>query len=129
MNTKFNVPYKTAQLLKENGYNIETDYYYNKETKMITPLQALKDEWYPDSLQIIINTRYIPAPTYHEVLDWINGKGYYIFSLFDDSFEDGENAWYCCIRTKPLQPDKLTEYYSTREEALNAAIIETIQFL
>ena len=128
MDAKFLVPYETAQLLKEKGYEAETDYYYSKETKSITPLRDLKNEWYPDSLQKVIDARYIPAPTYHEVLDWITKKsGYFISTRHATHMAPA--AWYCAIDVGGDMDRHTKGYLITREDALNAAILETLKRL
>lgn len=124
MDAKFFVPYETAQLLKEKGYEAETDYYYNKETKSITPLRDLKNEWYPDSLQKVIDARYTPAPTYHEVLDWLESRGYVIETSHYDM-----GLWMCYINIVSNDDIDTTKRYETREDALNAAILETLKRL
>lgn len=116
------VPYETAQLLKEKGYEAETDYYYNKETKSITPLRDLKNEWYPDSLQKVIDARYTPAPTYHEVLDWLTGRGKCICI---DYHITKPIAWYG--RVHKGRDGVFTDDYPTREYALDAAILEALK--
>ena len=124
MDAKFYVPYETAQLLKEKGYEAETDYYYSKATKSITPLHDLKNEWYPDSLQIIIDTRYIPAPTYHEVLDWLAKNGWYV----SVGLRLRGGVAYVSEAAKILwRPTLSCGAYRTREDALNAAILETLK--
>lgn len=123
MDAKFLVPYETAQLLKEKGYEAETDYYYNKETKSITPLRDLKNEWYPDSLQKVIDARYIPAPTYHEVLDWLGCHGCYAGTAHNYY---GVITYYFFLGEKFYSPRYA---YKTREDALNAAILETLKWL
>ena len=126
MDARFYVPYETAQLLKEKGYEAETDYYYSKETKSITLLHDLKNEWYPDSLQIIIDTRYIPAPTYHEVLDWMYAKGYVIYAR---TVTDINSNWFAVINSENDVCKFPRGYWNAREDALNAAILETLKRL
>ena len=122
MDAKFYVPYETAQLLKEKGYDAETDYYYSKETKSITPLHDLKNEWYPDSLQIIIDTRYILAPTYHEVLDWLFDRGVSIWARSNY----GKIDWFPVVSVGDNEYFP-SGWFKTREEALNKAILEAIR--
>lgn len=125
MDAKFYVPYETAQLLKEKGYEAETDYYYNKETKSITSLRDLKNEWYPDSLQKVIDARYIPAPTYHEVLDWLEHTHH--ISVWASYIKQ---RWYGVVCRNDIRDADNTypgDFYTSREEALNVAILETLK--
>ena len=128
MDAKFLVPYETARMLREKGYTAETDYYYDNQTREVKPVHQLREGYKVDFLHML-TTYYTPAPTYHEVLDWMEEKGYYIFPHFDDTFENGENAWYSYIRINDLQHDKFTDYHPTREDALNAAIAEALKLL
>lgn len=126
MDAKFYVPYEMAQLLKEKGYEAETDYYYNKETKSITPLRDLKNEWYPDSLQKVIDARYTPAPTYHEVLDWLAKNGWYVAIGVRLR---GRIMYVSEAARKLWRPTIYCGAHKTCEDALNAAILETLKRL
>ena len=76
MNTKFYVQFETAKMLKAHGYQqTGSDMYYNPNGELFTrtELEAGYNEGYP-----IMITYYYAAPTYHEVLYWLEWKGIYV---------------------------------------------------
>lgn len=110
MDKKFFVPFKTAQQLREKGYPQESDYGYfdNGDSHPLIMFPA-------DNFDCA-------APTYHEVLDWLEEKGVRIYaeccvywSGFIDKYETDE-----------FEKTKLCD---TREGALNAAILEALEML
>lgn len=110
MKSKFFVPFGTAQLLKKKGYpQDKSDYGYfdNGDSHPLIMFPA-------DNFDCA-------APTYHEVLDWLEEKGINIGS------GKTYGKWYCSIDNN--FDDLTTELYSTREEALNSAIISSLEML
>lgn len=121
MNSKFLVPFETAKLLKEKGYpQDKSDYGYfdNGDSHPIIMFPA-------DNFDCA-------APTYHEVLDWLEGKEIYItilLSLGETDKEDTYKIWWKGFVDIPLHEEQATSLYHTREEALNAAILKALEML
>lgn len=138
MENKFVVPYETAKLLKDKGYDEKISFAYNKDKELIRSgsLDLNNTDW--ERLHDIerIHSRYmyppkIVAPTYHEVLDWLKEKGIYItcyapmlkpvgryaISVFNSN-TNNINDWGLC-----------RDAYPTREEALNAGILAALKML
>ena len=133
MNKKFFVPFETAQLLKTKGYNESNDYVYDRgveEGKECIDIQKVDFEYqFNDTnsdidADIEFTSNICTAPTYHEVLDWLQGKGYPIESACVRWYSDSDWMWICCVAyinaTKP---------HFTHEEALNAAILKALEML
>jgi len=132
MNSKFFVPFETAKLLKEKGYpQAYVDMYYNQSTN-----ELLFRDGTPDKIVVGLTDRddkyyvyYTAAPTYHEVVDWLEGKGI-ILQCYSPIlkqklgqytagvFNSNTNNWGICRAV-----------YSTREEALNAAILKALEMI
>lgn len=113
MNAKFFVPFETAQLLKEKGYNGLCDCYYEPDKELYLGI-------------LVSNMDYedcgtVAAPTFHEAVYWLEGKGIYITCyapIFKpvgryaiSVFNSNTNDWGMC-----------RGIYPTREEAINEAI-------
>lgn len=126
MNKKFFVPFETAKLLKEKGYPQEdSDMYYtpNGELKSQADIYADRTDNDPMMYSYFLTTYHIAAPTYHEVVDWLLGKGYPIESACIREYSDSDVKWLCGIAYT------ITRIYLTREEALNEAIIKALNAL
>ena len=67
MNSKFFVPFETAGLLKVAEYGVDCYSYYTPDGKLYHEAFTLNNDW--------IRGGYCVAPTYHEVVDWLEGKG------------------------------------------------------
>ena len=124
MNSKFFVPFETAKQLKENGYNGTVDYYYMANGQMCFDAMEVSN----DTLDLK-NNGTIAAPTYHEVIDWLEGKGIYIYgyppmrmidvgNYTSGLYDSNKEYWTTC-----------KSVYSTREEALNAAILKALEMI
>jgi hypothetical protein len=127
MNEKFHVPFDTAILLRKKRYNNKVDYYYLPNGEICL---AVITEVSNDTLDYE-NNRTIAAPTYHEVLDWLQGKGIYItcyaplskpvgryaISVFNSN-TNNINDWGLC-----------RDVYPTREEAINDGILKALEML
>ena len=72
---------------------------------------------------------YTAAPTYHEVLDWLEEKGIYITTLWNIGETDTYEIWWKCFVDITLHEEQVTSVYHTREEALNAAILKALKML
>lgn len=121
MDKKFFVPFKTAQQLKEKGYpQLEPEHHYNINGEMV--IFSDDYEGYTEDTIMRIAQDFYAASTYHEVLDWLQGKGIRIcvdccvyWSGFIDKYETDE-----------LEKTKLC---NTREEALNESILAALKML
>ena len=131
MDSKYFVPLETAKLLKEKGYPQEfADWYYHESADK---LAFVHNRYVPERVVTGKPTElgiwYIAAPTYHEAVDWLEGKGMCIIcyaptirqpnrrykaSVFIDNTID----WRICNTT-----------YPTREEALQAAILKALKMI
>ena len=126
MNKKFYVPFETAQALKEKGYpQFDAEFYYSMFDSSVlgyiherTKLEALYNEKFSIMLKYLV-----AAPTYHEVVDWLEGKGCPIESACVREYSDSDLNWICGIGHTS------TKVYSTREEALNAGILKALEML
>ena len=111
MNSKFYVPFETAKALKEKGYPQEIDVIHFDGRIVHRNLST-------EQMAILC---IVAAPTYHEVVDWLEGKGIVIGT------GKARGKWYCSIDSDT--DDLTTELYPTREEALNAAILVALSMI
>lgn len=129
MNSKYFVPFKTAKQLKEKGYPQAwaTKYYdtfSGGEISLITDRECVScivEGNCRHPLFKRLSELYIAAPTYHEVVDWLEGKGIVIGT------GKARGKWYCSIDSDT--DDLTTELYPTREAALNVAILKALEML
>lgn len=129
MDAKFFLPFETAKLLKEKGYPQEgATMYYDTfsggETNLITDRECVScivDGNVRHPLFNRLSKLYIAAPTYHEVLDWLEGKGYPVEIML--SIECLELKWFCAAERI------ITPNFDTREEAINACILAALKML
>ena len=124
MKEKFFLSYETAKALKEKGYPQETDYYWmlrgDEEPHGITLHDKLD---YEDEDGGVVAT-FISAPTFHEVIDWLESKGIRVFAHY---YLDNGKWVYVIEDFKRLQDN--AGFYNTREEALNAAILKALKLI
>lgn len=122
MDKKFFVPFKTAKLLKEKRYSGICDYYYAPDKQLYFGVTRVSN----DTLDYE-NNGTIAAPTYHEVVDWLEGKGICVSVILNQS----RGGWFASIdeKNKPLRTGFETYDFPTREEALNAAILKALEML
>ena len=128
MNAKYFVPLETAKLLKEKGYPQEfADWYYHESAD---ELAFVHNRYVPERVVTGKPTElgiwYIAAPTYHEVVDWLEEKGIWV-SVTNRPW----GTWFASVeeRDKPQEKGYDTDDYSTREEALQAAILKALEML
>lgn len=95
MDDKFYLPHLTAKRLKEAGYPVVQAYGYIDEPWQDAPI------------------------TYHEALDWLEGKGYYVSTLH---FEQG---WSAIVNMVYVNKQR----YESRESALRLAIKYVLDIL
>lgn len=113
MNKKFIVPFDTARQLREKGYDVDCYSYYTQNGKLYHDTFTLNNKW-------IRMGRFL-APTYHEVVDWLEEKGYLIETMCIRY--ESNVVWFCRVAQKD------TNIYPTREQALNASIITALEML
>lgn len=129
MDSKFFVPLETAKQLKEKGYPQEfADWYYHESADK---LAFVHNRYVPERVVTGKPTElgiwYIAAPTYHEVIDWLREQYGLIVCV-------GFSVARCWTWSVGRLRDILTlgaygEKESTREEALNAAILEALEMI
>ena len=114
MNRKFFVSIEAAKLLKEKGYNEETDLVTDEDgytfDKMYKTNQELPSELFS-------------YPTKAEAIDWLESNGKIIEVL-----QDYRGQWFYVIKEVCVSEYDNT-YFSTRLEAEEAAIIKALELL
>lgn len=137
MDKKFLVPFKTAQQLKEKGYPQEgATMYYDTfsggEISLITDRECVScvvdgNDRHP--LFKRLSELYIAAPTYHEVLDWLDSQGIYI-NCFAPTRKRDVGRYISSFYNNNTGYWSTCKYNSTtREGALNMAIIAALEML
>ena len=131
MNGKFFVPYRTARQLREKGYpqKLATMYYdtfSGVEISLITDRECVScvvegNDRHP--LFKRLSELYIAAPTYHEVVDWLEGRKVRIYAEYCNGW------WYGFIDNSETMEVEATVRYQTREEALNVSILKALEML
>lgn len=125
MNEKFHVSFDTANLLREKGYNNKVDYYYLPNGEICL---AVITEVSNDTLDYE-NNGTIAAPTYHEVLDWLDSQGIYI-NCFAPTRKRDVGRYISSFYNNNTGYWSTCKYNSTtREGALNMAIIAALEML
>lgn len=81
MDAKFFVPFDTAKLLKQKGYNEQCTFYYG-DGIIRTERQLYTNKELSDNTPNWLFNECISAPTYHEVVDWFEEKGYLIETMW-----------------------------------------------
>lgn len=114
MDAKFFVPFETAKLLKEKGYPQESDYMYC----------AGERHWRHLTLYQMNKINAVAAPTYHEVVDWLEGKGIEITSRKVYHFRTEQWEWRGNAKNEEYS---FFELGVTREAAINAAILHALE--
>lgn len=116
MDAKFLVPFETARQLKEKGYDVNCYNYYTQNGELYCGVFPMNNN--------LVRIGCCTAPTYHEVLDWLQEKGKIIFA----EYRVYENYWAGFIRGINGEMEYLTEF-PTREEALNEGILAALKKL
>lgn len=114
MNRKFFVSIEAAKLLKEKGYNEETDLVTDEDgytfDKMYKTNQELPSELFS-------------YPTKSEAIDWLESKGVIVEIQYYQESSTWSYAIYCiCYMSSD-------EEFQTRLEAEEAAIIKALELL
>lgn len=126
MKRKFYVKFDTAKMLAEKGYPQAygiSDYMYSYDPQF-NPARRHFEKFDP-RVQF-----YYAAPTYHEVLDWLEKKDILIDCTCGYDYNTKEQ-WYRCFTIKrgTRMQDWHTSQCPTREEALNAAILKALEMI
>lgn len=118
MKSKFLVPFETAKALKEKGYNSLCDYYYEPDKQLYFGVIRVSNDKldYKDCGNC-------SAPTYHEVVDWLEGRKVRIYAEYCNGW------WYGFIDNSETMEVEATVRYQTREEALNVSILKALEML
>ena len=115
MKSKFHVPFETAKALKEKGYNSLCDCYYEPDKELYLGILVSNMD-YEDCGNC-------SAPTYHEVVDWLEERKVRIFAEYCNGW------WYGFIDNSEAMEVEATVRYQTREDALNEAILKALEIL
>ena len=128
MDSKFYISYAAARLLKEKGYNKETDYIIDEDNCIMNSHYMLNED---------LSEYVCSCPTKAEAIDWLESKGVVVELSYDDQGHMDNARWEYFIYTH--DNDGLVEafvyswheynYYKTRLEAEEAAIIKALELL
>ena len=115
MNSKFYVSLEAARLLKEKGYNEETDYVIDDEVK------ELMRSWRTnEAIPEEFADYFFSCPTKAEAIDWLESKGIIVEIQYYQESSTWSYAIYCiCYMSSD-------EEFQTRLEAEEAAIIKAL---
>ncbi len=118
MDSKFFVPFETAKLLKEKEYpqEIDTIHFDGRIAHRILSTEQM-------AILCIV-----AAPTYHEVVDWLEGKGIIIEAFNVYRLETSRIEWKGVV-TDVENDCRHGGWGLTREEALNAAILKALEMI
>lgn len=122
MESKYFVPYETAKLLKQKGYNEPCTYYYGDGIIRIVSRCSYTNEKLSNNTPDWLFNECISAPTYHEVLDWFEEKGVRIYAEYCES-------WIGFIDYGDTEGAEEAAICQTREEALNEGILKALEKL
>ncbi len=122
MDIKFFVPFETAKALKEKGYPQEIDadcgMVYTTPRGILYPVRDL------ELAAVRSDDAPIIAPSYHEVVDWLESKGIRVFA----HYYLAQKEWVYVIEDfKRLQDN--AGFFATREQALNAGILKALEVI
>lgn len=124
MNAKFFVPFETAQQLKKKGYSGICDYYYAPDKQLYFGVTRVSNEKLDYE-----NNGTVAAPTYHEVINWLDSQGIYI-NCFAPTRKRDVGRYISSFYNNNTGYWSTCKYNSTtREGALNMAIIAALEML
>ena len=144
MKSKFLVPFETAKLCMDKGYSGENDYFWGGGKSHLKPRRVSNHKCGGTQMTSVNNTIVYgfenrlfddkcfvecTAPTYHEVLDWLEEKGIYICIevLLEKRGEFVFSSYIDWIGN--INQETHVGTYPTREEALNAGILAALKKL
>ena len=120
MITEDYVSFEIAKLLKEKGFNWNTDKQYNLD-KIVSKYNITDRSRYPE--------RYLDAPTIQMVMKWLREVHHYYIQVMLDSWACGGHTGYYVVLQRTdndfemMLQDAVDEvFYQTYEEACEAAI-------
>ena len=131
MDNKFHVSLEAARLLKEKGYNNYSIVYdCSVEGDILLNQRPIYGEWAGDK-------DVYPCPTKAEAIDWLESKGVVVELSYDDKGNLDKALWEYFVYThdKNRWVDVVVcsweeyNYYKTRLEAEEAAIIKALELL
>ena len=128
MDSKFYVSFEAARLLKEKGYNEETDYIIDEDNCMMNSHYILNED---------LSECVCSCPTKVEAIDWLESKGIVVELSYDDQAHMDNARWEYFIYThdKDGWAEAMvcswheSNYYKTRLKAEEAAIIKALELL
>ncbi len=131
MDAKFFVKYQTARQLREKGYPQKSatmyyDTFSGGEISLITDRECVSCVVEGnDRHQLFkrLSELYIAAPTYHEVVDWLEVRKVRIYAEYCNGW------WYGFIDNSETMEIEATVRYQTREEALNEGILKALEIV
>jgi hypothetical protein len=131
MDNKFYVSLEAARLLKKKGYNEECDYCfyyddYNDKWDFDYPHNLFDDEPMHYNNETIDDEMY-SMPTKAEAIDWLDSK-----EVIIEVLQDYRGIWFYVIKiseTESYVSESYDNYFSTRLEAEEAAIIKALELL
>ena len=130
MDKKFFVPFETAKALKEKGYPEYADIFY--DANFYDANGCFVNNFSRSDYDAPIVLPVISSPTYHEVLDWLEGKGIRIEVRVAYQFREKQWSW-CgyvyVVEDEDYETSQLADWCSTREEALNAGILAALKMI
>jgi hypothetical protein len=128
MDSKFYVSLEAARLLKEKGYNEETDYIIDEDNCMMNSRYVLNKD---------LAGYVYSCPSKAEAIDWLESKGIVIELSYDDQGHMDNARWQYFIYTN--DEDGWVEgvvcswmegnYFKTRLEAEEAVIVKALELL
>jgi len=74
----------------------------------------------------------VAAPTYHEVVDWLEGKGITIETSKHFREKTKQWLWYSNVVADDddfFENSRWSDWCDTREEAINAAILKALELI
>ena len=117
MDSKFYVSLEAARLLKEKGYDRECiSYYHDNCTEIDYSFCGERNSTWEE--------RCVSAPTKAEAIDWLESKGIVV-----EAFYTSHNWFFSIINFNVKQKTFSDEYYFTRLEAEEDAIIKALEML
>ena len=120
MNNKFYVSLDAARLIKEKWYDIKRYF--------LTPVYKENGNLYWSNHEDLSD--YIPAITKAESIDWLESKGLIIDTIYYSNRANNRGKWSAHINRKDSWAYMdIGEYYQTRLEAEEAAIIKALELL
>ena len=136
MNSKFYVSLEAARLLKEKGYNEVVESYYDTLGEL-NEVRSIFQNSVADNSFLHRFGDYYAAPSKDEAIDWLESKGIIIELSYDDKGHLDKARWEYFVYThdKNGWVDAMVcsweeyNYYKTRLEAEEAAIIKALELL